>query len=80
MNVIPSRYETLPPNTTNVLGSRVLALLQSSDEEKEDNEVKELNGKKQLGRNLFLIRLTYIIRHNFIFLASGPSFKIKKKS
>ena len=35
MNIIPSRYETLPPNTTSVLGSRVLTLLQSTDEEKE---------------------------------------------
>ena len=43
MNFIQSRYETLPPNTTNVL-----ALLQNSDEEKEDNEIKELNGKDNL--------------------------------
>ena len=57
MNVIPSRYETLPPNTTNVLGSRVLALLQSSDEDKEDNEVKELNGKKQLAKNLWILEI-----------------------
>ena len=56
MNIIPSRYETLPSNTTNVLGSRVLALLQSSDEEKEDNEVKELNGKKQLPNNLWILK------------------------
>ena len=40
MNFIPSRYETLPPNTKNVL-----ALFQNSDEEKEGNEIKELNGK-----------------------------------
>ena len=52
MNIIPSRYETLPSNTTNVLGSRVLTLLQSTDEEKEDNEVKELNGKKQFAKSL----------------------------
>ena len=78
MNIIPSRYETLPPNTTSVLGSRVLTLLQSCDEEKEENEVKELNGKKQLAKNLFSIRLTYIFHRNFIFLASGPSFNIKK--
>ena len=43
MNFIPSRYENLPSNTKSVL-----ALLQSSDEEKEDNEIKEVNGKEQL--------------------------------
>ena len=57
MNFIQSRYETLPPNTTSALGSRVLALLQSSDEEKEDNEVKELNGKKQLAKNLWILEI-----------------------
>ena len=41
MNFISSRYETFPPNT-------VLTLLQNSDEEKEDNEIKELNGKDSL--------------------------------
>ena len=45
MNIIPSRYETFPPNTESVLG-----LLQKSDEEKEDNEIKALNGKDNLNR------------------------------
>ena len=57
MNVIPSRYETFPPNTESVLG-----LLQSRDEEKEDNEIKELNGKKQSAKNL------YILSHIFSIL------------
>ena len=80
MNVIPFRYETLPPNTTSVLGSRVLALLQSSDEE---NEVKELNGKKQLAKNLWIleVRLTLCVLHlNLIFLGHYSRSKRHHKS
>ena len=41
MNVIPTRHDHLP-----LITERVLSLLQSSDEEKEHNEIKELNGKE----------------------------------
>ena len=43
MNFRPTRHDCLPSNTKNVL-----ALLQNSDEEKEDNEIEALNGKGNL--------------------------------